>query len=445
MVVKKRVIWYLFSFILLLSISIITLLISRGYYFDFIDNTFKKYGSIYVKSIPRNSHIYLNDIEKKKKTPFNVPMPPGSYLLKISKEGYHPFVKNVVIREGFVTREDYIFLIKEKKEGTQITQGGIKDYLVSHQGNKLIYLDLENNIWLVNLQNNNQQKIFSGLDNKISLIQWDQREDKFLISSENNDNFDFYILNNKTQLKIKKPAGLLKKAELSRENNQQIIALIDNTVYKLSQNQPEILKDKVTTFAQEDNAVFYTEKTEKNYLINKTGFDFKNNNKLLELDEPVLKIIPSKKDYQVFIQENGELYFLDNNSTKKIHPKANEAQWTKDERKLLYKSDNELRVYVAKSDNPFFRENFTINRFSKPITGFGWFYDYSNLTYQNGNKIYFSDISGSYTVTLTDQARLNDRFKTDKYGRNLIFAKQEKELINIYLLSIGEETGLIPY
>lgn len=89
---------------------------SYGYRFDFVRGTLVETGGIFVKSRTPRLSIFLNS-EFIKETSF-LPggallpeMKPGTYLLRIEKDGYNPWSKSVEVRPSIVTELRNIVLI----------------------------------------------------------------------------------------------------------------------------------------------------------------------------------------------------------------------------------------------------------------------------------------------------------------------------------------------
>jgi hypothetical protein len=106
----RRIIFCLFliAFIILVP-SII--LYALGYGFDFDKKTFVNTGAIYLKSYPSKAEIYIDDKLRGKTNEFIGHLIPKVYEIKIIKEDYHPWQKNLTIKSGLVSKADNIFLV----------------------------------------------------------------------------------------------------------------------------------------------------------------------------------------------------------------------------------------------------------------------------------------------------------------------------------------------
>lgn len=441
MIVKKRVIWYSFSFVALVIASIIMLLISRGYYYDFETSSFKKNGAIYVKSIPRDTNIYINNELKKKKTPASISLPEASYKIRIEKDGFIPWSKNISIKEGYVTWENYIFLILEKRTKENITENGIKNYLISPSKNKIAYTDLNNNLWFIDINSNSHSKVYSS-NNKTKLLGWDNKNEKVLVE----DKGIYLIISNDDTLKIKHIPGKISKIEISKDNNDKVYALSENYLYTSSQDNLMIEEYNIIAFSQTEKNIYYSKSQNKQNELWKASFDFRTKDKILTAKSPIIKIFPSDKERYAYTTKDNNLYLRQNGETEKLYENVTFGKWSKEDKKLLYGTNQELRVYVAESNNPFENKNKIITRLSVPIENCVWFYNFNHVIYKTNNNIIFVGIDGTNSVTLVENTKSDiNNFDTTKYGRSMVFAEKENNLYNIKIMKIGEKNSLIPY
>ncbi|HLH08319.1 MAG TPA: serine/threonine-protein kinase [Terriglobales bacterium] len=60
-------------------------------------------GGLQVRTIPSGAQIAVNDIPVPRSTPFRFPVPPGTYRVRLSMDGYYPITKIVQVDEGNMT------------------------------------------------------------------------------------------------------------------------------------------------------------------------------------------------------------------------------------------------------------------------------------------------------------------------------------------------------
>ncbi|MFA6007684.1 MAG: PEGA domain-containing protein [Candidatus Shapirobacteria bacterium] len=124
------------------SIIVVTFLISvfaRGYRLDTANNGFKIKitGLLSATSKPRSANIYINNLLTST-TDNTINLNPGNYMVKIVKEGFYPWIKNIQIQPEFVSLTD-AQLFRISPELNAITSSGVINPSISPDGNKIIY------------------------------------------------------------------------------------------------------------------------------------------------------------------------------------------------------------------------------------------------------------------------------------------------------------------
>lgn len=111
-----------------LLFAIYLVLLASGYKLDFSRKKLIKTGSIYLNSNPRDVKIYLDDRLKSTRTPFKLGyLIPGNYEVKIEKDGYKTWQKNLAIKPGLVSSEPEVILFYNEPREEQLS--GIENIL----------------------------------------------------------------------------------------------------------------------------------------------------------------------------------------------------------------------------------------------------------------------------------------------------------------------------
>jgi len=113
---KLRAIIFWLIAILFLIISPLTMLYALDYSYDWQNKKLIQNGGFYLKSSPKGASIYLNDKNKKTTPRFIKKLFPKTYSIKIEKEGFYPWAKDLFINSGLVTESKYILLINKNPE-----------------------------------------------------------------------------------------------------------------------------------------------------------------------------------------------------------------------------------------------------------------------------------------------------------------------------------------
>ena len=107
---------YSLFFTIFFIVSPLLILYSLGYRYNFSTNSIEKNGAFYIKSYPKNANIFINDKKNNKKTPRQIlNIKPDNYKLKITKENYLDWKKELAIIEGETTFVENIVLFLEKQ------------------------------------------------------------------------------------------------------------------------------------------------------------------------------------------------------------------------------------------------------------------------------------------------------------------------------------------
>ena len=177
--------------LLLILASAGIVLYAQGWRLDFLKRTVEKTGMVLAKSIPEGAKVYLDG---KLLTATNSPisnLKPGTYRLKIEKEGYALWEKDVPVEEGFVT--DITALLPPLSPSlTAVTQNGAKLITSAPSGNKALFVS-KKELYLLNLTNpplgflrTSPQKITEETEtfllSKATKLAWSPNEDQVLIT-----------------------------------------------------------------------------------------------------------------------------------------------------------------------------------------------------------------------------------------------------------------------
>jgi len=106
----RRIIFLIFVLIFIILVPAI-ILYAEGYSFDFEKRMIVASGGIYLKSYPSKAEIFVNNKPNGKTNKFVRHLIPKVYDIKIVKEEYHSWQKNISVKSGLVTRIDNIFLV----------------------------------------------------------------------------------------------------------------------------------------------------------------------------------------------------------------------------------------------------------------------------------------------------------------------------------------------
>lgn len=145
-----RRILFCFCFILFLVSSPLVILYAFGYRYDFTQKTLTQTGIIYLTpNIQDNLKILINDKEepnnisikgifKKEFILFN--LVPKTYNIKIKKDNYHQWEKNLVVLPGLTTYAQPLLLPSDPKTSLIFSEADISLWSISDKFKKIFFL-----------------------------------------------------------------------------------------------------------------------------------------------------------------------------------------------------------------------------------------------------------------------------------------------------------------
>ncbi len=117
----RRIILYL-AFIFFVLVVPPVLFYAWGYSFDWESKKPVLTGGLYLRSIPKDAQIFLNDKSRKETPTFIKRLSPKDYQIRIEKEGFHSWQKKLKIESKLVTEAKNILLIPNEIKIEEIDQ-----------------------------------------------------------------------------------------------------------------------------------------------------------------------------------------------------------------------------------------------------------------------------------------------------------------------------------
>jgi len=244
-IIWRRITYTLF-FTIFFIVSPLLILYSLGYRYNFSTNNIEKNGAFYIKSYPKNANIYIDDEKNRKKTPNQiVNISPNDYKLRIEKEDYIPWEKNLEIKKGETTFVENIilFLQDQKKE---ILGSGSDSILINKDNDKYAYLN-NNILWITNIEEEKNYNIYE-FNKDYKLIDWSSDDKKILIRN----NQDYYIFDiNQKNLELLNIINIDKVLF----DNEYIYYIKDSNLYKYNTQYDgkKLILENIDDFHIKDN------------------------------------------------------------------------------------------------------------------------------------------------------------------------------------------------
>lgn len=143
---------------ILLIVSGIVMFFAQGYRIDIGNRNLEQTGILTVNSLPEGALIFLNEIPQDVTDNSIQGLKPGTYDLRLEKEGYQSWTRTVEISVGRVTQHTAL-LISLFPEIKPLTLTGVNNPQVSLDGQKIVYttsqaqnnLPTQSGVWLLEL------------------------------------------------------------------------------------------------------------------------------------------------------------------------------------------------------------------------------------------------------------------------------------------------------
>jgi len=386
-------------------IAPIIIMYSQGYRFDVKKMKFLETGGIYIKTMPGDATITIDDELPNKNSGFSRSLLiqnllPESHVVKIEKDSYYSWTKKLNVEEKKVAEAKYVILFPNYIPFISI-DNDVKSFYPYPDNNRILLLTISNELLSYDSEKKEKTKILSKTQTpyNISDITFSGTGKRALIKTSTGLH---YLLNleSSTISLIKSMSSNTQKVVFDSNNEGSFFYQVNNLVYRVNddkQTNPRLFKkEKVEAFAVSGNSIYYLEKgllSRDNLIINTNevlsskAIETADNNYELAIIEN-----------EIFLIENKKIVYLFNKETKIFNKKVEaktEIKYTPFYERILFAADNELWLLLLKdAETPFFAKAYStifISRFSQNINDIKWLNgDY--FVYTLGTKVNISEI-----------------------------------------------------
>jgi hypothetical protein len=480
----RRLFFWIVALLFLITAPV-AVLYSKGYRFDQYKKIFIHSGSITVKSTPPSVSIYLNgdlqpsgtlDIINNSITING--LRPGNYNLKVAKDGYKIWEKNVEVHSGVSTEFWNVFLIPQNFAPKELAADKPKRFFVSPFGENIAYVkkngtDIE--IYSLKVKDNESEIIFSQNnadfpDDPFENVEWNSKEKLFIAPLLIENRKDFFILDSEKKqesISLLQMTGFsqIKNVRWSSNGKNEIYFAAkpeinsQNNLYKINPETKSInliLEEINGAYDLSGNSIYFLQ---GNNIIYITDLEGKNEKQLtfspagaLE-DDKKIRLIAYDEDRQAVIFENGELYINNrgeksDDTLKKISDSVKSVQFSDDGKKLLFWNDNEINVlYLRKWDVQPRREENEIQqiaRLSSPLKNVFWYRDYEHIFFSTQDSVKIIELDSRDRRIVDDIFKYNSEYFLSSYdsANGIYYYSDEISGIKkLFYLYIPEETS----
>ncbi len=385
---KTRRNLFFICLILFLLVAPSLVLYSQGYRFDFETKRVSQTGGLFIKAVPKQTEIYLNDkIEKKTDFFFGSALIenllPKKYKVEVKKEGYTPWYKTLEIKEREVVGAKNIILFKKNLDFETLATK-IESFWLSPDQEKIVLKEKGETSWSLKLYEPSKKLKSHLIEERDTYL----KESDLLSIDFSEDSKEVY-LEIEAQEKIE-------YFSLDLEKSPPTLSRMESPVNEL---------ENVLTYVNDGDNLYY---------LTIFGYLFRNQDKLTPERFPVkpetgytLKVLGGR----IFLQEKETLYELnpDSASFEKIFEPVKDFKLSPDSKKLLIFSDYE--IWILFLDDELSRkkagEKVFLSRLSEKIKNSFWL-DSHYIVFVTGNRVKISEIDERDRVNMTETKEIKN-------------------------------------
>lgn len=381
----------IFSFLLIALLfgaaSYLLINLAKGYQFELkgLKLSFKKTGIIIVSSRPSGAEVTLDGkIVKNSSGSLLFPskikgLLEGIYKLRLEKDGYIPWEKDMKVDQELVSWADYILLFpKEAKKELLIEDGKILDAKESPDLRRIAYIyeniTGEQELWYFDALNLNKTKLYSAIDEKetvaghsIENLEWSLDSSRILFTKKSAESSNLVVLNVRD---VDNPVDITKTFNMNFENliwsptdPSELFWINDQNLHKINianETLSASLVDKVVSANSTDDRNIYLVRDQKG---ERSLWKMDTNGNNLE---KIVKSLPISENYKVkYSSANGNLliivngkvrtiYFTENKGGKleltELSKDATEAFWSPDGERIMYLSEKNVWTFDTEKE-----------------------------------------------------------------------------------------------
>jgi hypothetical protein len=406
---SRLVRWFLYPLIGLVFVFFLSvlLMLANGFLPDIKNGkvSFKKTGMIIVAARPLDASIYINGKYKEKTTFYMLQnklnnLIPGSYVIRIEKNGYRTWEKTINVAPGLVSWANYVLMFADKLDIKSVPELLGTPLVVSENGRHLLYTGTKDNKFFALSHDTSGLAVHSFWPNDTSALpEWlkvpqvvsalyNQNGDKVIYQIKNGDITEFVVaetVGNDTKLIILNEQMAVSPLSVSWNpyENDTVFITLASSLYsqKISSNSiGNPIASNIVSYKYEQNRQLYTavKATSGNVSIEKSNLD--GNNRVVILDS-----IAPASGYQ-FAHTNtgdslairnidtGDLLLVypangENNVILRLGKGYKKIAWQKNGQKLLYYNDDTIYRYDVE------KKKETHYLYKGKISSVAWYFD----------------------------------------------------------------------
>jgi len=247
---------------------------SLGYKFDRHTFKFTRTGLIVLKTQPQGADIYLDQMPLKEKTPHTInEILPGTYHLKIELEKHYPWLGEVKVEAGKVTRLEKIILFPLRPNVKQLNKERLSLFWVDEEKGAFYYINPENNsIYKSDLEGEHFEPIAELLEIKPAPIKWRLSADREKLLYFNHHQIAVVSLASPNEPSLREPAFIIdypkqKIVDAYWHSDSYYIILIGEGTIDVLEARPNALAVTLVNLNLNNTSTFYDMRSDTLYFL----------------------------------------------------------------------------------------------------------------------------------------------------------------------------------
>ena len=463
------------TFFVLLAV---VLFYSFGYKYNIEKGKTIQTGAIIIKSVPEDTDAYINDNLFENNNTLNSLLTgyikvenlnSGGYNVKIKKDGYFDWEKNINVNGGYITELKNIVLLKNSYEKNILldditTNLNASNIWASNGKNKVVYRNENNlNLFDINSKSKDEEiKIIANFNNapfkkndinfSLDDIIWSNDDTKIIAKTSENNSFFWYLIDFENKNKIYDVSFIFN--EISKVKNKYNFDFGESLFY-LKNDKNDILYEfdykklvskrvlkNVSGFLVHGDYLYYFKKND--YVLYVSSLDNLSETKIVSTmpndfdTQSPARIIKSSDNTYLILSWSGELYFISKiNKVTFINSRVENAYFTNYNERIIYYNNNEIWIYYIKeklSQPPKKEfENELITRYSDKINNISLYIDEEHLFYNEGGIFKFMEFDNRDKVNVFNILELENSDIFYSRDNNSVYYIEDSKLIWIDL------------
>ena len=439
MTLRFRRVLYLIFIAIFLVIAPLMMFYAWGLRYNFDKGRIEKTGVFYIKSYPKNAGIYLNGKLQKRQTPSQINrLLANNYSVKVEKDGYFTWQKNLPIFPQSTTFVEDITLFKNNLKPTLVLAGNFSKFKVSPDESKLALLQNDAGqakLIHFNLIGNSQKELFTS-KTPLALDTWCNGSHKLIVASGK----DYLIVNvesGKTDSLYSLTNNYFSEVQCDFYNDNIFYALSQGKLYEIDLIQKKIkilTEDKILSYLPWKTKILYIANADGKYTLKELN---KSEDMLVMPASTHYEFLPSAQNYIAILDHNENLaYIIDpenNQPYKKVIKNIYALRWY--DKQFVYWNDFELWVDYPESNQAIF-----IERASNPVQNAFWHSAFTYIFGQIDNKLKIYELDSRDTRNVHDlldlTAQTQDNIFVNKKGDKLFLLTEAESQSGLFTVVI---------